>query len=355
MENNINTNNWTFYVNESLQLNEVGQRLTFEEQTDVLKYAINSLQHTKKQSNPSGFNMIKFLNQNLITYDGSKSPDKLNDFCDRMDSLIHELYGTENTPFDEITIVTSKLVGHAKIWWRRHCEDYPCLTSGTYMPGRYTSWDSLKSALIKDFMPSDVITKARNQLAKLTQKSTVRQLAEQFTKLELRIPNLSNDEKSDRFIRCLKPHIYFTLANRTNIRDTNFVDLVRIAIEVEEDLNAFKNSDKSSAYSQNYSSSKPNVTRFNPDAMDVSSVSYGKQLNYQEKRYLRNNKGCFYCRETNTNHQANNCPKRTQTQPLQDNEQNNNIHLTEIIKKKALCLSFKKSLNLAKLNLNLVN
>ena len=45
-------------------------------------------------------------------------------------------------------------------------------------------------------------------------------------------------------------------------------------------------------------------------AKSTAGKKYTSRLTDADREYLRNNNGCFWCRKTNTDHMATNCPDR---------------------------------------------
>jgi hypothetical protein len=91
------------------------------------------------------------------------------------------------------------LRGAAADWWRDLC-------TSMQQPG---TWEQMKEALIKMFMPVSRSMQSRDRLADLKQRDrdSVTSYASYFRRLCLSIPDIHEGEKLDRFTRGLLPHL----------------------------------------------------------------------------------------------------------------------------------------------------
>lgn len=91
-------------------------------------------------------------------------------------------------------------------------------------------WNELKVALRTEFVPIDAIAKARDSMATLVQTTTVNHYINEFRRLLLQIPDMSEGVAQDKFVRGLaKPLRY---AVRSHFPKT-LVDAQRIALAIE--------------------------------------------------------------------------------------------------------------------------
>ena len=76
------------------------------------------------------------------------------------------------------------------------------------------TWKDLKSALASRFETLNKEKVARDKLAKWKQLKDVVSFNEDFQRILLDIPNISNDEQIDRYTRALKPYIFKEICTR---------------------------------------------------------------------------------------------------------------------------------------------
>jgi hypothetical protein len=99
----------------------------------------------------------------------------------------------------KILFASSLLRGPADIWWRsmEKLED----------DKKITTWATFKSKLEERFKHKNAHREARNRLANLKQTTTVQTYIDQFHMIHLELPDITEDELLDRFIRGLKPAV----------------------------------------------------------------------------------------------------------------------------------------------------
>lgn len=85
----------------------------------------------------------------------------------------------------------------ALTWWR-------ALSSAGQLP---TTWQSFRDLMHKQFLPVNNVKLARDRLAQLKQLTSVREYAFRLRLTLLEIPGIAEEEKLDRFVRGLKPHV----------------------------------------------------------------------------------------------------------------------------------------------------
>jgi L-lactate utilization protein LutC len=72
---------------------------------------------------------------------------------------------------------------------------------------RRASFREFEQAVLKQFQIDDESRLARDAIAKLSQKNTVQNYTQNFRSLMLKIPDMSEAEASDKYIRGLKPEV----------------------------------------------------------------------------------------------------------------------------------------------------
>ena len=94
-----------------------------------------------------------------------------------------------------VPCAASLLCGNAALWWRETCE-------GNRRPA---TWEDFCRVLREQFRPEDYGRRGRDELAGLRQygKETVADFVSRFRATCLKIQDLSEAEKLDRFVRAL--------------------------------------------------------------------------------------------------------------------------------------------------------
>ena len=98
-----------------------------------------------------------------------------------------------------IPYAASLFRGNAALWWREVCEH-------AHRPG---TWDEFCGAIRDQFRPENWSRRGRDELANLYQygKESVADFLHRFRSACLKIDNLSEEEKLDRFVRALVPDV----------------------------------------------------------------------------------------------------------------------------------------------------
>ena len=85
----------------------------------------------------------------------------------------------------------------AAIWWRNRLASTPDL-------GGLTTWNEFQTALAEQFRPVNASKLARDRLARLRQTHSVQAYTHAFRSVALEIPQMTEEEKLDKFLRGLK-------------------------------------------------------------------------------------------------------------------------------------------------------
>ena len=126
----------------------------------------------------------------------------------------------------QVTFAASYLRDNAAIWWQRQVEGaiakqwqsidtFPAFSVAVKSAFQRPNWDKA----------------ARDQLAVAKQQTSVREFATKLRDLELQIPDLSQSELLDRFVRGLKPSVRMEI-EKQGLSD--FADAVRLAERIDE-------------------------------------------------------------------------------------------------------------------------
>lgn len=167
----------------------------------------------------SGSNKLKPAKPN--TYDGKRKND--------VDTWLNEMVryfkacGIANYISDLscVPFAVSQLRGDASVWWDSHKqqvhEDHEQLVE---------YWPEFEQSIQQQFQASNKVQDARDQLARLKQIQSVKAYTAEFIRLSIKIDDLGNVEKLDRYVRGLKPNVCFEV-RRT--KPQTFGDAVNVA------------------------------------------------------------------------------------------------------------------------------
>ena len=94
-----------------------------------------------------------------------------------------------------VAYAASLLRGNAALWWREACEAHR----------HPTTWDDFCRVIREQFRPEDYGRRGRDELATMQQyaRESVADFVYRFRATCLRVPDLSEAEKLDRFVRAL--------------------------------------------------------------------------------------------------------------------------------------------------------
>jgi hypothetical protein len=201
-----------------------------------------------------------------------------------------------NEEDDKIQMAQLLFRGNVRLWWHQHLERPEVL-------GAVDTWDDLKTLLTRHFVDANVLQRAQNKLANLRQTHSAHAYVTAFRSVAYEIPDMSEREKIDRFIRGLKTELARDVLRG---RPETFNDAAKIAEDMDmlyHSAPAFFNRSRSSAGQQG------------PIPMEIDAVQ-GRRLTDAERASLRKAGACFYCREAG--HMAKDCPrKRRQVNAVQ--------------------------------------
>lgn len=207
--------------------------------------------------------------------------------------IMHMDNYTNGAPPDQaMAIAVSFLDGNAHEWWIVH--------SSTNEGRDISTWDHLKQALLKRFQPLNKTKIARDRLAKWKQLKDVPSFNEEFLRIILDIPNISEEEKIDRYTRALKPYVWKEMC--TN----EYAELSEAMADAERIEAAHRRINKKSLRTSmtsrsSYGSSDSGVT-----PMELGNIKL-KKLTPAERELCRKEGRCFRCREKG--HSFRDCPK----------------------------------------------
>ncbi|KAJ3278050.1 hypothetical protein HK104_002705, partial [Borealophlyctis nickersoniae] len=199
--------------------------------------------------------------------------------------------------YDRILTAAAHLTGTADIWW------------GSQDQTTIATWAAFETALKKQFSPVNTVQVARHKLANIRQTKSVQDYQEHFQQLLLQIPDISDSEKVDRFIRALKPNVHLQVNLVTSVytgtKEITFAWICELAGTADTVL--------FNSTTNNRPSQPRGPTINGPVPMDIDTVTTDnkpQKLTDKASEWLRKNKGCFFCRKPNVDHTAKNCPEK---------------------------------------------
>ena len=183
----------------------------------------------------------------------------------------------------KIAFATSYMTSTAATWW------YTLVASNSAP----VVWEEFKNAVTQEFIPFDSVQRSRDKLRRLTQRFSVAAYLAEFRNVILAIPQMTEDEKVDRFCQGLKPQIRLEVM-KAGARTMN--DASRIALNVDAAL-----------YGAGAFSYTPYQGPSRPVPMDIGNVEQHPRV-FRGACHLCQKEGCrpFICRprpESSTRYQ----------------------------------------------------
>ena len=234
------------------------------------------------------------------TYDGAKHRD-----VDTWLFQVEEHMSLTRVPADsQVAYAASLLRGNAAMWWRELCEG----------GNRLDAWDAFKMKVRSQFRMDNLVRRARDDLYALRQKEkeSVSDFLHKFRQICIRISDLSEAEKLDKFLRALTTNVRMQVELK---EPETFEEAARFADRADNVLTRVSGQGmggKSSWFKGNNFQGGGNAAGnrkapSGPEPMEIGSIQK-KPLSKEEKEYLWKNKGCFLCRKPNAGHISKNCP-----------------------------------------------
>lgn len=197
---------------------------------------------------------------------------------------------TKGVPADLQTVTAASfLVGDALRWFQ-------ALTVRT---GQLSiNFNEFETGLRAQFAPINESRNARDKLANLVQERSVRSYIQEFQRLCLRITDMSEAEKLDRFLRGLKRHVRVEVELR---EPHTFDEAARMAERV--DVITFER--RSESPRENMGVAPMEIGTL---VKQQPPFPQRRGLSVKEKDTLREQNRCYHCKEKG--HIAQRCPKR---------------------------------------------
>lgn len=117
-----------------------------------------------------------------------------------------------NNPAKQLRHAITLLEGPAKLCWRQHFFNTTD-ADGNATADRCASVPELIHDILKpEFLSANYLMSARNELTRLTQTGSVTSYISAFRQICMRIPNLGDEDRMDRFARGLQSYLQMELA-----------------------------------------------------------------------------------------------------------------------------------------------
>ena len=243
------------------------------------------------------------------TYDGDKARD-----LDTWLFQVREHLDLSTVPANgRVAYAASLLRSNAALWWREACE----------ANRRPANWDEFCRQIRDQFRPEDYGRRGRDELAAMKQyaRENVADFVYRFRATCLRVPDLSEAEKLDRFVHALVQDIRL----QVELRGPNdFHEAATFAERADAVITrvAGHNAQKSGPQKQKwgYAQRPPAQTQTSggqtaqssggPEPMELGTAGR-RTLSRAEYEKLRAERACFICKKPG--HLARNCPLKKKT------------------------------------------
>ena len=209
-----------------------------------------------------------------------------------------------------VAYAASLLRGNAALWWREACE-------ANHRPA---TWDDFVRVIREQFRPEDYGRRGRDELATMRQyaRESVADFVYRFRATCLRVPDLSEAEKLDRFVRALVQEVRLQVELRgpTNFHEAAMfaerADAVITRVAGHDAQKTAKSKQKWGSFQRQPVPMKTNVEHSasgsgGPEPMELGTTSR-RTLSRSEYEKLRAERACFICKKPG--HIARNCPTK---------------------------------------------
>lgn len=218
------------------------------------------------------------------TFAGNRD-DSVDNFTFQLDNYFSATNTHEADP-QRVYYAATCLRGHALNWWRAEA---PNINLHQY------SWAQFKQDIKWQFKPVSSEVVARDKLAVVKQRNSVAAYTHEFRNIVLDIPNISKEEKIDRYKRGLK----WNIRKEVELREiTEFNDIVRIATRLDTmEWNYHRQANNQPPTHDN----APTPSTSSPAPMELGAIQH-------RPNNRRPSGPCWFCHEPG--HIAVNCPTK---------------------------------------------
>lgn len=179
---------------------------------------------------------------------------------------------TEQT---RVQIASTFLSGTASSWWFTKVQNQE-------VP---TTWENFQTSLCSEFVPQDSLRRYRDKLRRISQKSSVERYLAEFRNTVILIPNMTEDEKIDRFCVGLKPQIRLEVL-KSGVQ--KFDEVTRIALNVDSALFG-------SGMFSDGAVRQLNTRVDRPEPMEIGNVEREPRNRNKQREVDMKNNACFKC------------------------------------------------------------
>ena len=209
----------------------------------------------------------------------------------------------------QVPYAISLFRGNAPFWWREICED-------NNRPG---NWNDFCCAMRAQFRVENLSRRGRDELASMYQygKESVADFLYRFRATCLKVDNLSEAKKLDRFVCAVVPDVRMqvelrgpgTFHGAAMYAERANAVLLRVT---GHDAQKHWQKKQKSHFQQRPLSSAPKIegessVGLGPEPMEIGSMRH-KSLSKEEYQRLHVENACFYCKKLHAGHMVRDCP-----------------------------------------------
>jgi hypothetical protein len=238
-------------------------------------------------------------------YGGSKVPGAVENFLFDCEQYFKAVPMVDKKA---VLFAATLLEGSGKTWYRYRVEQ----AARGYL-SEIETWVDFKKELTSRFQAVNAVRAARDRLANIRQEKTVRGYVKAFQNLVMQIPDITNAEALDRFVRGLKPRTKHEVVMR---EPCNLEEAIHLADWFDSLISGLGTPSRPGGFYIQRTQPEPTQVGqgLGPVPIEVDTMNGGRSrrtpLTATEREKLIRTGGCFYCRKTG--HMIGECPYRTE-------------------------------------------